>query len=454
MESLLRWSIANSDPRDANQPPPQPRSDLDPSIIDMILGKPDSELMKEALAVAVDESKDEDDRLQALDNFEMLIEQIDNANSEPFRSSLEDGICDTDGVCVDMEKLKMWEPLHALLTNSSSSEEIQRQVLWILGTAVQNNPAAQHSYLSLSPLSTLLSFLSPSSRSGKTRAKAVYALSGLLKHNAAAVNEMAHAGGWDILRDALEDSDISVRRKVAFLLNSLLVPTGTEEQEHAQEAARAQELAQTPANVQQPLQVPTSTQGVVAAATVPTSAVQQAASAPSQPSSQAQAVTIHPSSSALGPAAPPTSEPTTAAAALGTSGPALSPPQTVHPNSHASMVSDPRSISTSRATADALEQTGLLRTLVGALASPLPYGADGEHDTPDADFEEKVVRGLHTYATACGRAFPAQEGERLKGYLQEQEKKEGGEEKLAERWNLTREEVRELKKAAAEPAAA
>ncbi|KAJ2979235.1 hypothetical protein NUW54_g11169 [Trametes sanguinea] len=141
MESLLRWSIANSDP---NAPPPQPRSDLDPGIIDMILGKPDSELMKEALAVAVDESKDEDDRLQALDNFEMLIEQIDNANN--------------------MEKLKMWEPLHGLLTNPTSSEEIQRQVLWILGTAVQNNPAAQHSYLALSPLRTLLSFLSPTVR--------------------------------------------------------------------------------------------------------------------------------------------------------------------------------------------------------------------------------------------------------------------------------------------------
>ncbi|KAI0659587.1 armadillo-type protein, partial [Cubamyces menziesii] len=368
MENLLRWSIANSGPRDANQPPPQPRSDLDPSIIDMILGKPDSELMKEALAVAVDESKDEDDRLQALDNFEMLIEQIDNANN--------------------MEKLKMWEPLHALLTNPSSSEEIQRQVLWILGTAVQNNPAAQHSYLALSPLSTLLSFLSPAARSGKTRAKAVYALSGLLKHNAAALRQMADAGGWAVLRDALEDSDISVRRKVAFLLNTLLVPT---------------------------------------------------------------AVTLHPSSPALNPTAPSTSQPTTATAAvaLGTSGPALSPPQTVHPNSHASMVSDPRSISTSRATADALESAGLLRTLVGALASPVPYGVDGEHVAPDADFEEKVVRGLHTYATACGRAFPAQEGGTLKGYLEEQEKKEGGEERLAERWNLTKEEVRELKKAVA-----
>ena len=72
MESLLRWSIANSAPQDANQPPPRPRTDLDPGIIDAILGKPDAELMKEALAVAVDEKRDEDERIQALDNFEMV----------------------------------------------------------------------------------------------------------------------------------------------------------------------------------------------------------------------------------------------------------------------------------------------------------------------------------------------------------------------------------------------
>ena len=72
MESLLRWSIANSTPQDANQPPPRPRTDLDPGIIDAILGKPDAELMKEALAVAVDEKRDEDERIQALDDFEMV----------------------------------------------------------------------------------------------------------------------------------------------------------------------------------------------------------------------------------------------------------------------------------------------------------------------------------------------------------------------------------------------
>jgi hsp70-interacting protein len=56
MESLLRWSIENaatdgSGPR----PPPEPRKDLDPGIIDAILGKPDAVLMKVcSLSVCLD----------------------------------------------------------------------------------------------------------------------------------------------------------------------------------------------------------------------------------------------------------------------------------------------------------------------------------------------------------------------------------------------------------------
>lgn len=44
----------------------------------------------------------------------------------------------------------MWEPLHTLLTSSTSEDEIKRLVLWILGTAVQNNPSAQTSVRLLS----------------------------------------------------------------------------------------------------------------------------------------------------------------------------------------------------------------------------------------------------------------------------------------------------------------
>ncbi len=72
MESLLRWGIENSAVTNEQQPPVQPRKDLDPAIIDHILGKPDAVLMKEALDVALDENRDEDERLQALDDFEMV----------------------------------------------------------------------------------------------------------------------------------------------------------------------------------------------------------------------------------------------------------------------------------------------------------------------------------------------------------------------------------------------
>lgn len=43
----------------------------------------------------------------------------------------------------DIAKLEMWSPLQDLLTASESSAEISTQVLWIIGTALQNNPKAQ-----------------------------------------------------------------------------------------------------------------------------------------------------------------------------------------------------------------------------------------------------------------------------------------------------------------------
>ncbi|KAI0292991.1 armadillo-type protein [Multifurca ochricompacta] len=208
MQGLLRWGIENSTTGDDPNTvvPLTRRTDLDPGIIDVILGKPDSELMKTALANAQDSSLDEDARSMALDDLEMLVENIDNAN--------------------DLEKLKMWEPLQDLL--SSPSDNMKTQALWVIGTALQNNPAAQNAYFAHEPLPTVLSFLSPSTRSSRQlRSKAIYALSGLLKHNAAAIAPFEAAGGWHTLRGALSDSDISVRRKTAFLLNTLLIPAIT-----------------------------------------------------------------------------------------------------------------------------------------------------------------------------------------------------------------------------------
>jgi hypothetical protein len=72
MQSLLRWSIENSTTGAPSPPPPTRRTELDPGIIDAILGRPDAELMKEALAKAQDASLDQDAQLTALDDLEMV----------------------------------------------------------------------------------------------------------------------------------------------------------------------------------------------------------------------------------------------------------------------------------------------------------------------------------------------------------------------------------------------
>ncbi|KAJ4496245.1 nucleotide exchange factor Fes1-domain-containing protein [Lentinula edodes] len=246
MQSLLRWGIENSTPQNTtntntnntnnntntpntpnttttnnnnNNAPPARRPDLHPEIIDLLLGKSDAQLMKEAMAIAVDEGNTEEDRVSALDNLEMLIEQIDNAN--------------------DLENLKMWDPLHALLT--SSTDGITTQTLWVIGTALQNNPSAQDAYLKLNPLPTLTSFLSPSpSPSKPLRSKAIYALSGLLKHNAPALLQLGitdadGCDGWDKIRIALQDPDITIRRKTLFLLNALLISSPDPSPSHSPE---------------------------------------------------------------------------------------------------------------------------------------------------------------------------------------------------------------------------
>ena len=46
---------------------------------------------------------------------------------------------------------------------------------------------------------------------------------------------------------------------------------------------------------------------------------------------------------------------------------------------------------TSQLAVKAMEDRGLLRTLVRALTAPVPYGQDGESEG-DVDFEQKVVR--------------------------------------------------------------
>ncbi|KAG8699231.1 hsp70 nucleotide exchange factor fes1, partial [Ceratobasidium sp. 395] len=222
MESILKWSIENT-PEDAPRtvPSAERMKELDPAIIDMILGKSDAVVMKEKLAFALDEAREEDERVEALDDFEMLVEQIDNANS---MLPVFDSFVDIDAR-IDLENLKMWEPLLGLMRSPVIG--VQRHAIWIAGTAVQNNSTAQAAFLKRDPIPHLLTLLTSGDCVGSTRSKVLYCLSGALKHNAEAVRQLDKAGGWGALKAALQDPDITVRRKTAFLINTLLLQDST-----------------------------------------------------------------------------------------------------------------------------------------------------------------------------------------------------------------------------------
>jgi hypothetical protein len=50
---------------------------------------------------------------------------------------------DDPNVLKDLKKLNMWEPLHSLLSSEMSPLLVKVQALWVIGTALQNNPSAQ-----------------------------------------------------------------------------------------------------------------------------------------------------------------------------------------------------------------------------------------------------------------------------------------------------------------------
>lgn len=123
LNNLLRWGVENSeasrnDPALANQP----KSNLTPEMLAALMGGPsDAELMREAMRAITSEETDLENKLIAFDNFEQLVEQIDNANN--------------------IESLGLWPPLLKQLENEEA--ELRRMAAWCVGTAVQNNVKAQ-----------------------------------------------------------------------------------------------------------------------------------------------------------------------------------------------------------------------------------------------------------------------------------------------------------------------
>jgi len=122
-------------------------------------GPSDADLMKESMAAILSPDITLDNKLTAFDNFEQLIESIDNANN--------------------LAPLSLWTPLLSLLSHSES--ELRRMAAWCVGTAVQNNAQAQERALVVGAVPVLVKMAVEEKDEG-VRRKALYAVSSLMRN--------------------------------------------------------------------------------------------------------------------------------------------------------------------------------------------------------------------------------------------------------------------------------
>lgn len=129
MNQLLKWSIENSEstrnePTASTDPEAERPSGpgLSQEAIQSLMGGPsDAELMKQSMDAIQSPDVALEHKLVAFDNFEQLIEIIDNANN--------------------MQALGLWTPLKEQLCHQDA--DMRRMAAWCLGTAVQNNQKSQ-----------------------------------------------------------------------------------------------------------------------------------------------------------------------------------------------------------------------------------------------------------------------------------------------------------------------
>ncbi|KAJ5107605.1 Hsp70 nucleotide exchange factor fes1 [Penicillium angulare] len=174
MNKLLKWSVENSQQQNEDGTVTAPPSaaeasrNLTPDMINALLGGPsDADLMKAAIEVVYSEESDLENKLIAFDNFEQLIESIDNANN--------------------LEPCGLWSPLVKLLEDKEA--EIRRYAAWCIGTAVQNNEKAQDKLIVLNAIPMLVKVATTDSDAA-TRKKSVYALSSAVRNYQPSMNEL------------------------------------------------------------------------------------------------------------------------------------------------------------------------------------------------------------------------------------------------------------------------
>ncbi|KAG8532136.1 uncharacterized protein KY384_003775 [Bacidia gigantensis] len=175
MNDLLKWSVDNSQAV-TNEQSSTSNSNaarslshpLNEKALNSLFGGPsDADLMKESLAAILSLEITLENKIIAFDNFEQLIEQIDNANN--------------------MDNLGLWPPIASLL--GSKEADLRRYACWCIGTAVQNNVKCQERLVAEQGTVGTLVKLAIDDSAESVRRKAIYALSSGVRNYQPALDE-------------------------------------------------------------------------------------------------------------------------------------------------------------------------------------------------------------------------------------------------------------------------
>ncbi|EFQ27911.1 nucleotide exchange factor Fes1 [Colletotrichum graminicola] len=182
LNELLKWSIENGTAGQNGEPAPAaPVSNLNPEAIAALFGNgpSDAELMKLSMEAitSTDPEMTLENKLVAFDNFEQLIENLDNANN--------------------MANLSLWTPLLGCLEHEE--HEMRRMAAWCVGTAVQNNQPSQERLVAVGGIPPLLELAIKEGELEAVRRKAIYALSSAVRN---------YQPGMNVLTDELEKKGI------------------------------------------------------------------------------------------------------------------------------------------------------------------------------------------------------------------------------------------------------
>ncbi|KAG7145751.1 Hsp70 nucleotide exchange factor FES1 like protein [Verticillium longisporum] len=178
LNDLLKWSIANQDIPEGAEAPPGEAPRLNPEAMAALFGGPsDADFMKDSMAAIHSADVPLDQKLIAFDNFEQLIESLDNANN--------------------ISALSLWTPLLDCLAHEEA--EIRRMAAWCVGTAVQNNAPSQERLLAMGGVPSLVALATKEGEQEVVRRKAIYALSSAVRNYQPAMDactaELAKQGG-------------------------------------------------------------------------------------------------------------------------------------------------------------------------------------------------------------------------------------------------------------------